>query len=89
MSKINEAVGMKNCVTMNGGDKRLVLTFKRQELWKCIGRILSEVTYGKKGRKLWSEVPKCFGKYENPKLRRDVSGNTNSYKACCAHYRHF
>ena len=89
MKKTNEAVGMKNRVTMNGGWKLLVRPFKGQELWKCIGCILSEVTYGKKGHKLWSEVPKYFGKYENPKLQRDVRGNTDLYKVCCAHYCHF
>ena len=73
MSKMHEAVCMKNRVTTNGGGKRLVSPFKRQELWKCIGCILSSVTYGKKVHKLWSEVPKYFGKYENPKLQRDVS----------------
>ena len=53
MEKMNEAVGMNNCVTINGGGRRLVRTFKSQELWKCIGCIISEVTYGKKGHKLW------------------------------------
>ena len=70
---MNEAVGIKNRVTMNGGGKRLVRTFKRQEFWKCIGFILSAVTYGKKGHKLWSEISKRFGKMKNPKLRRYVS----------------
>ena len=58
MKKMNEAVGMKNCVMVGDEGKRLVCTFKRQELCKCIGRILSEVTYGKKVHKLWSELPK-------------------------------
>ena len=62
--KMNKAVCMKNHFTSNGGGKRLVKPYKSREFWKCIGCILSEVTYGKKGRKLWSEVPKCFGKYE-------------------------
>ena len=48
MAKINEAVGIKNHVTMDGGGKRLVCPFKRQEFWKCIGCILSAVTYGNK-----------------------------------------
>ena len=52
MSKMNEAVGMKNCFTMNGGGKKLVRPFKRQDFWKCIGCILSEVTYGKIGHRL-------------------------------------
>ena len=30
MEKINEAVGMKNCVTLGGGGKRIVCTFKRK-----------------------------------------------------------
>ena len=70
---MNEAVGINNRVKMNGGGKGLVLPFKRQEFWKCIGCVLSAVTYGKKGHKLWSEIPKYFGKMENPKLQRDVS----------------
>ena len=54
MAKMNEAVGMEDRVTMNGGGKLLVHPFKRQEFWKCTGFILSAVTYGKKGNKLWS-----------------------------------
>ena len=38
-AKINEAVGMKNHVTPDGGGDRIVRPFKRQELWKCIGCI--------------------------------------------------
>ena len=87
--KMNEAVCMKNRVTWNGGGKLQVNKFTRQEFWKCIGCILSAVTYGKKGRKLWSEVPKGFGKYGNMTLRRDVFGTTDLNKVCCAHYRHF
>ena len=88
MEKMNEAVCMKNRVSSNGGGKRQVKKFKRQEFWKCIGCILLAVTYGKKERKLWSEVPKGFGKYGNLTLRRDVRGTTNLYKVCCAHYCH-
>ena len=63
MEKMNEAVCMNNCVTTNWGGKRLVRPFKRQQIWKCIGCILLEVTYRKKGHKIWSEVPKYLGKY--------------------------
>ena len=56
--KINEAVCMNNRVTLNGGGKRQVKKFTRQEFWKCIGYILLAVTYGKKGHKLWSKVSK-------------------------------
>ena len=52
MGKMNEAVTMKNRVTLNGGGKWQVKKFTRQEFWKCIGCILSAVTYGKKGRNL-------------------------------------
>ena len=52
--KINEAVGMNNCLTIAGGKKRLVCPFRRKELCKCIGCVPSEVTYGNKGHKLWS-----------------------------------
>ena len=61
--KMNEAVCMKNRITLDGGGERQVQKFKRQEFCKCIGCILLAVTYGKKGRKLWSEVPKGFCKY--------------------------
>ena len=88
MKKKNEAVCMKNRVTLNGGGKRQVKNFTRQEFWKFIGFILSSVTYGKKGCKLWSELSKGFGKYDNLTLRRDVRGTTNLYKVCCARYRH-
>ena len=37
MGEINEAVGMKNRVTVGGGGKRIVCTFRRKEFWKCIG----------------------------------------------------
>ena len=45
---MNESVGMKNRITMAGGKKRLVHPFRRQEFWKYIVCVLSEVTYGKK-----------------------------------------
>ena len=88
MEKMYVAVCMKNRVALNGGGKRQVKKFTRQEFWKYIGCIISAFTYGKKGRKLWSEVPKGFGKYENLKLRRYVRGTTDLFKVCCAHYRH-
>ena len=86
---MNEAVSMKNRVTLNGGGKRQVKKFTRQEFCKCIGCILSAFTYGKKGRKLWSEVSKGDGKYENLTLQRDVRGTTDLHKVFCAHYCHF
>ena len=58
MAKMNEGDGMKNRVTMDGGGKQIVRTFRRQDLWKCIGCILSAVTYGRKGHKIWSELQK-------------------------------
>ena len=85
---MSESVCMNNSVTLNGGGKRQFQKFKRQEFWKCIGCILSAVTYGKKGKNLWSEVPKGFGKYEHMTIRRDVRGTIDLYKVCCAHYRH-
>ena len=53
MAKINEAVGMKNRLTMGGGGKQIVRPFRRQELWKCIGCVILEVTYRKKGHTIW------------------------------------
>ena len=79
---------MNNRVTLNGGGKRQVKKFTRQEFWKFIGCILSSVTYGKKGRKLWSEVSKGVGKHENMTLQRDVRGTTDLQKVCCALIRH-
>ena len=52
MANMNEEVGMKNHLPMDGGGKRLVSTFKRQEFRKCIGCVLSAVTYGNKGKNL-------------------------------------
>ena len=72
MSKMNEAVVIKNLLTMNGGGKRLVCNFERQEFWKCIGCIILEVTYGKKGHKLWSDIPKSSCRMASHKLRRYV-----------------
>ena len=89
MEKMNEAVGMKNCFTVDGGGKWLVHPFNRKEFWKLIGCILLSVTYGKKGHKLWREIPKYSGKMAPTKIIRCVSGNTNLYKVCCAHYHHF
>ena len=45
---MNEAVGVNNCFTMDGGGKQLVHLFERKEFWKYIGWILSVVIYGKK-----------------------------------------
>ena len=89
IAKINEVVGMKNRFTMDGGGKRLVRPFKSKYFWKFIGCILSEVAYGKKGHKLWSEIPKASCRMAPTKIRRYVSGNTDLYKIFCAHYRHF
>ena len=89
MEKMNEAVGMKNRVTINGGGKRLVIPFRSHEFCKCIGCTLSAFTYGKKLHKLWSEIQKSSSKMENTKLRRGVCGNTDLYKVYCAHYCHF
>ena len=77
---MNEAVGMKNRFTMYGGGKRLVRPFKRQDLWKYVGCVLSAVVHGKKGHTLWSEMSKAFCRMAPTKLSRDVCGNTNLYK---------
>ena len=36
MSKMNEVVGVNNRFTMDGGGKRLVRPFRRQDFWKFI-----------------------------------------------------
>ena len=79
---------MKNHVILNGGWKRQVKKFTRQEYCKCIGCILFAVAYGKKERNLWSEESKDVGKHENQTLRRDVRGTTDLQKVCCALIRH-
>ena len=86
---MNESVGTKNHFMMEGGGKRIVSPFRRKEFCKFIGCVLSEVAYGKKGHKLWSEIPKSFGRTAPTKLRRDVHEYTNLNKVCCDHYRHF
>ena len=58
MAKSNEAVGMKNRFTVNGGGKRLVRPFGKHEFWKFVGCVIAAVTYGEKGHKLWSEISK-------------------------------
>ena len=80
---MNEAVGVNNCLTMDRGKKRSVCPFRRQELWKYIGCILLAVTYGNKGHKPWSEVPKTFGNKAINKLQRNVCGDTYLNKVWC------
>ena len=48
MAKMNEMVGMNNYLLIYGVKKRLQLLrhFTRQEFCKCIGCILSVITYG-------------------------------------------
>ena len=89
MSKVIEAVGMKNHLVMSGGGKLIVRPFRRQEFCKCIGCVLLEVNYGKKGHNIWSEIPESFGNKASTKLRRDVRGNTDLYKVCCDLYQTF
>ena len=89
MGKMDEAVGMKNRVMVGGGGKQIVFPFKRQELWKFIDCLISEFTYGNKGKKLWSELPKNAGKMAPNKLKRDVCGDTDLYKVCCDLYSTF
>ena len=77
---MNEAVGMKNHVTVSGGGKQIVRLFRRQQFLKCIGCLILEVTYGKNGHNIWSEIPKTYGNMVLTKLHRDVRGNTHLYK---------
>ena len=86
---MDEVFGMNNRFTMDGVGKRIVCPFKRQESRNCIGCIISAVTYGKKGHKLWSELPKDSCIMAPTKLRRDVCGSTNLHKVFWYHYRHF
>ena len=59
---MNEVVVEKNCLDSVGGKKRHVRFFINNELWKFIGPILSEVTYGKKGHKPWVKTQTSVGK---------------------------
>ena len=86
MVNINEVVGMKNCLDISGVRKRVVRPFRRQELWKYIGCIISALTYGKKGHKIWSEIPKSLGKNPRTKLRRNVFEKTYFNSLCCDLY---
>ena len=72
--KMNEWVGMKNSLGVNGGKKRLVFPFRGQEFWKFIGFILSEVAYGKKWHTIWSETSIYFGEKPQTRSHRDVCG---------------
>ena len=89
ISKMNEAVGMKNRFTIDGGGKWLVRTFKKKEFLKYIGCFILAVTYGKKGHNIWSEIPKDSCRMAPTKLRRYVLGNTDLYKVCYDHNFHF
>ena len=86
---MNEVVGLKNRFTVDVGGKLIFRPFIRKEFCKCICCILLEVTCGKKGHKLWGEIPTSFGRTASTNLRRDVCGNTDLYKVCCDHDRHF
>ena len=86
---MNEAVGMKNRFTVDGGGKQLVRPLKMQEFCKFIGCVLLAVTYGKKGHEIWSEIPKASCRIVPTKLQRDFCGNTHLYKVCCDNYHHF
>ena len=87
--KMNEAVGMKNRLTVYWGGKRLVCTLKRQEFWNCIGCVLLEVTYVYNMNEIWSEIPKCFSWMAPIKIKRDVCVITDLYQVYCYHYCHF
>ena len=86
MAKIYEAVSMRNYLTKTGGGKELVSPFRSQEFCKCTGCIVLEETYGKKGHKLWSEIPKTFGNKAPTKLQRYFRGSINLYQVCCDLY---
>ena len=60
MAKMNEMVGMKNCIMIYGGKKRLVCPFTKaisMEMY-CLHSIGS---YGNKGHNICSEVPRTVG----------------------------
>ena len=73
MAKTNEVVGMNNRFTVGGIGKRIVYPYKSQWFCKCIGCVLSAITYGKKGTNLQSEIPKAFCRMSPTKVRIDVS----------------
>ena len=91
--KTNLAVGKKNRLDKSRGKKRLFHPFRRKELWKCIGCILSEFTYGKKGHKIWGETHIFVANKAQTKLLRDVSGKKYIKKVrfdiYCPHYCYY
>ena len=60
MRKMDEMVGMKNCLDNSVGKKRLVCPFISKQFWKYICCIISKITYLKKGQKIWGETPNNF-----------------------------
>ena len=86
MEAMNLAVGEKNRIDNYGGKKRLVCPFRRQEFCKFIGCIISVITYGKKGHKIWGETQIFVVKKAQDKLHKDVSGKTDLLKVRCDLY---
>ena len=87
---MNLVVGDKNCPDNSGGKKRFVYPFRGNNFWKCIWYILSAVTYGKKGHKIWGKTKIYVSKKAHTKLHRDVSEKTDLLREIfylyCPHY---
>ena len=78
MARMNEAVGMKNHVTMDGGGKRIVRSFIRREFWKSIGLFYQQLPLGRKDTSFGGEYQKIFGKKSPIKLQGYICGNNDS-----------
>ena len=76
-------VGERNHLDNYGGKKSLCRTFIGKEFWKCIECIVSEVTYGKKGHKLWWETQISVGRKSQKQFLQDFGGKKNLNRLRC------
>ena len=60
MEEMNEAVTMKNRVTLNGGGKRQVKKFIRQEFWNVLGVFYWLLPMGRKDASFGVKYPKVL-----------------------------
>ena len=84
--KINQAVGKKNYLDNSVERKRPVHHFTRNELWKCIGCILSKVTYEIKGHLIFEKLNNISVRRGRTPIHRDVLGKKYLLKLSCYIY---
>ena len=83
---MNETVGEDNCLDKYGGRKRSVCYFTKNKFSKCIGFIISAVTYGIKVNHIRGETETSVNKKGRNKSHRDISGKTDLLKVRCDIY---